>query len=283
MEYSDLLAKTNLAPRFSIAYKVNTTTQLSFASGRFYQQPDRSYLLYKHNLNYELADHYVINYQRIANDRVLRLEAFYKQYQSLISVPTIPGFPLQYIDTNNLGKGYAKGVELFFRDKKTLKNCDYWISYSYLDTKRHAARYPVEGTANFPSMIQPSYAATHVANIVFKQFFPKYMFGYGITYNYSSGWHYFNPYNPVYKEDVTPDYHAIGINFNYLTSIKKAFTVFVVGISNVVGTNYVYGYNYYSPTASSAIHPTSKRFYFVGCFMSLGVDRRNQNVDDSLK
>jgi len=282
-EYSSLLGKANWAPRFSLAYKVNNTTQVSFASGTFYQKPDRSYLLYNHALAFEKANHYIVNYQRMANNRILRLEAYYKKYQSLISVPTIPGYPLTYLDTTNAGTGYAQGLELFFRDKKTLKNCDYWISYSYLDTKRHAARYPAEGTANFPSQLQPSYAATHVANIVFKQFFPKYMFGYGITYNYSSGWHYYNPYASTFKADITPDYHAIGMNFNYLTTIKKAFTVFVLGVSNVLGTNPTYGYNYYSPTAQAAIHPIAKRFYFVGCFMSLGVDRRNQNIDDSLK
>ncbi len=282
-EYSSIINKMNVAPRLSVAYKLNNTTQLSLAYGEFYQKPDRSYLLYKTSLGYEKATHYVVNYQRIANDRVLRLEAFYKKYQNLMLVQTTPGYPLLYSDSTNGGRGYAQGVELFFRDKKSLKNCDYWVSYSYLDTKRHSARYPKEGYGNFPDMIQPSYAATHVANIVFKQFFPKYMFGYGITYNYSSGWHYFNPYNASYSEDVTPDYHALGMNFNYLTRIKNAFTVFVVGVSNITGANPVYGYNYYAPGTKYEIHPIAKRFYFVGCFMSFGVDRRQQNVDDSLK
>ena len=58
----------------------------------------------------------------------------------------------QELLTNN-GFGDAKGFEFFWRDKKTIKNLDYWISYSYLDTKRDFL--------NFPYAIQPNFAAKH--------------------------------------------------------------------------------------------------------------------------
>jgi hypothetical protein len=63
----------------------------------------------------------------------LRLETYYKKYQDLIKTTTDFYRP---IAVNNNGSGYAKGVELFWRDKKSLKNIDYWVSYSYLDSKR---------------------------------------------------------------------------------------------------------------------------------------------------
>ena len=36
---------------------------------------------------------------------------------------------------DNSGFGDAKGIEFFWRDKKTIKNLDYWISYCYINTK----------------------------------------------------------------------------------------------------------------------------------------------------
>ena len=47
---------------------------------------------------------------------------------------------------------------MFLRDKKTFKNIDYWISYSYLDTKRDFQNYPAE--------LEPNFAAKHTASSV---------------------------------------------------------------------------------------------------------------------
>jgi vitamin B12 transporter len=33
------------------------------------------------------------------------------------------------------GYGNAKGIELFWRDNETIRNVDYWVSYSYLNTE----------------------------------------------------------------------------------------------------------------------------------------------------
>ena len=63
---------------------------------------------------------------------------------------------------NNNGFGDAKGIEFFWRDRKTIKNVDYWISYSYLDTKRDFL--------NYPFAIEPSFAAKHTASLVVKKF-----------------------------------------------------------------------------------------------------------------
>ncbi|MEI2740427.1 MAG: hypothetical protein V9F01_16765 [Chitinophagaceae bacterium] len=39
-----LLDKTNIAPRFSVAYKLGKGSQASLAYGIFYQDPERRYL-----------------------------------------------------------------------------------------------------------------------------------------------------------------------------------------------------------------------------------------------
>ena len=41
-----------------------------------------------------------------------------------------------YSTVDNSGSGYAKGFDIFLRDKKSIRNFEYWISYSFIDTKR---------------------------------------------------------------------------------------------------------------------------------------------------
>ncbi len=269
-EYSALLDKPNLAPRVSLAYKFGANDQVSFAWGHFYQKGD-SLLRWRGQNNGEVpgfqrAEHYILNYQFIKSDRTLRIEGFYKKYTDLI---TTLG------DVGNDGKGYAKGLELFYRDKKTFPGFDYWVSYSWLDTKRKFQWYPLE--------VQPTYAANHIATLVAKKFFPKIRTSAGLTYSYSTGRPYFNPNRPAaaFLADRTPAYQNLSINLSYLTMIRKAFTVIVLGVTNVLNQEQVFNYRY-SPdgTMRTAITPAAKQFFFVGAFMSWGTDRRQEILDN---
>jgi hypothetical protein len=81
--------------------------------------------------------------QKNSDGRSLRFEAFIKIIKVLLKKKSyIPDSLMtsnqnqyyQIADSNN-GKGFAKGIELFWRDKKTFKDIDYWLTYSYLDSK----------------------------------------------------------------------------------------------------------------------------------------------------
>ncbi len=61
---------------------------------------------------------------------------------------------------SNDGFGYAKGIDIFWRQNQKIKNTDYWISYSYLDTERDFRNYTTAATPNF--------ASTHNLSIVGK-------------------------------------------------------------------------------------------------------------------
>jgi vitamin B12 transporter len=260
-ENSSLLKKANIAPRVSLAYKVGDYSQVSVAAGDFYQKPERDYLTQTTDLNYEKATHYIVNFQKVDDLRTFRVEGYYKRYQDLAKIVLT--------DTNNLGSGYAQGIDVFLRDKKTFKNVDYWLSYSYLDTKRNFRDYPV--------LVMPTFASKHTASIVFKRFIPKITTSVGFAYTYASGRPYYNPNNPVFLGDLTKDYHNLGVNFSYLTKIKGAFTVFAVALGNVLGIENVYSYRY--STGGDRREPviaSSNRSIFVGIFMSFGVDRRNE-------
>ncbi|HOZ52559.1 MAG TPA: TonB-dependent receptor [Chitinophagaceae bacterium] len=274
-EYSSLLNQFNIAPRVSAAYKLKRAGQFSIAYGMFYQKPEQRYLLQNQNLQYMRADHYIINYQYQPKDRLLRLEAYYKNYDQLIKSNGIP---------NNNGLGYARGIELFYRDKKSIKGIDFWISYSFIDSKRDFS--------NYIKLVQPDFVANHVGSFVFKKFWTKYMFGINGTYTYSSGRPYINANkleSSNFMSDRTIDYHNFSISANYLKTIKKAFTVFVLSINNPFGFKQVYGNNFASKDLNGdgllykqAITPTARQFVFIGMFMSWGIDRTQEAIDGNL-
>ncbi len=264
-EYSSLLRSPNVAPRASLAYKLDAKSQVAVAFGEFYQKPEQQYLRFEHNLGYMRATHYIASYQHISQFRVFRTEFFYKQYHDLIK--TVPYY-------NNNGKGYAKGAELFWRDKKLIKNADYWISYSWLDTKRDHLNYPYE--------VRPDFAAEHTATLVYKHFIPDWMLNLGATYTFATGRPYYNPNRPAneFMTDRTRNLNTLGVNINYLTTVGKAFTVFVFTMTNVIGNEQQYGWRYSSDKLRrSMVGPMAPRFFYLGMFMSFGVDRRQEVID----
>lgn len=282
-EYSALLDKTNLAPRISLAYKLGKESQASLAYGIFYQNPELRYQPTIAPLTFMKATHYIAQYQKTTNLTTFRVEAFYKQYDNLIKTSNING---RELGSSNNGFGDASGFELFWRDKKTVKNLDYWISYSFLDTKRDFL--------NFPTAITPNFAAKHTGSLVLKKFVTKLKSNLNFSYNYASGRPY---YNIQYDQNTSkpffadkgriPDYHNVSFSVNYLPSIgkknAKAFAVYVLSVSNVFNIKQVYGYNYsYNGQRKTELVPPSRMFIFIGAFISFGVDRTDDAINNNL-
>lgn len=265
-EYSSVLGKMDFAPRVSLAYKMSNYSQFSIAYGDYYQKPEPQYIRFDNYLGYMKATHYIASFQRVANDYTFRTEIYYKKYSDLVK--TVPGY-------NNNGSGYAQGLEIFWRDRKTFKNVDYWISYSYLDTKRDYL--------NYPFRVQPDFAANHTASLVFKRFFPKLSTNLGVTYTFASGRPYYDPNLPVEKfmSEKTITYNALGVSASYLTSIRKAFTIFVLSVSNAPANKQVFGYHYSTDgLRREEITPNVPRFIYLGMFMNFGIDRRQDVINN---
>ncbi len=264
-EFSDKLNESNIAPRVSLAYKTGKYSQVSVAYGDFFQTPDKSFLFRNPGLDYEKATHYILNYQIVSEKKTFRIETYYKKYDQLVKeipVPFTMGFDSIF---NNSGDGFSKGFEIFWRDKQTLKYGDYWISYSYLNTKRDYRNFPIEAT--------PTFAASHTFSIVYKYFFPKLNLQPGFTYAFNSGRPYYNPNRPSseFLSDYTKPYHNLSMNANYLTSIFKSFAVVVFSVTNVLGIHNVFTYRYSSDgTRRTEVGPTSARFIFIGTFINIG-------------
>lgn len=280
-ENSSSINRWNFSPRFAMAYRISKEWTSSLAYGTFFQNPESRFFTENYQPNYQRADHYIFQVQRAADGRSLRLETYYKKYQDLIK--TITDF-YRPIALNNNGSGYAKGIELFWRDKKSLKNIDYWVSYSYLDSKRDYL--------NYTESLFPNFAAKHSLSVVAKKFVTNWKTGFNISYNYNSGRPYYNFVtengNTVLKnQGFVKDYQAVNFSLNYLPNLGKkdarAFTVLVLSINNVLGTKNEFGYNFSSNGLKSrAIIPPTNTFVFIGAFISFGTDRTQEAINNNL-
>lgn len=268
-----LLGQNRVAPRLTAAYKTGRESQVSASWGVFYQSPEDTLLLRNAALGFERAQHYILNYQISREQRIFRVEAFYKQYRELVRTIS---------DYTNSGNGYAQGVELFFRDRKTFKWADYWVSYSFLDTRRLHRRYPVSA--------MPEFAARHNASFVYKYFFSKPQISANLSYTVQSGRPYFNPQSAEFLNERTPTYHNLSLQCAKLTNLFGHFTVLAVSVTNVLGSKQVFSYRF-TPIpdtqplvyAKQEIVPPAPRFVFIGCFVNIGDKKTKVTKEEALE
>ncbi len=293
-EHSSYLGKSNLAPRLALAYRPAKDWTASFAYGLFYQNPESKYINGPANLDFQESQHYIFQVQRAADRRSLRFEAFYKKYDDLLKVRNLPfkDSQNQFVQTadNNKGYGYAKGLELFWRDKKTFKDIDYWVSYSFLDSKRDFM--------NYPFSLKPSFASEHTLSAVAKKFVTSWKTGFNLSYTYAKGRPYYDiasengngePEYYIRHEGRLKSFNALNFSLNYLPNLgkkeAKAFTILVLSVSNILGSKNVYGYNFSNSgdgARRSAVVPPVNTFVFVGAFISFGVDKTEDAINNNL-
>lgn len=271
---NSLLDENVIAPRISLAYKIAKSSQFSLAYGDFTQTPKSDYIKYSkfYQFESEKASHYILNYQYNKNGKTLIAEAYYKDYSNLVKYDT-PSVQYNSLFSNN-GSGYAKGIDLFWRDGTSLKNLEYWISYSYIDSQRDYK--------NFPTQATPSFIATNSLSLVTKYWIGDWKSQIGFTNSFSTGRPYNDPNETQFMNGKTKSYNNLSFNWAYLLSQQK---ILYFSVSNVLGTQNVYGYDYAKNPNSSgvynrtAITPTADRFFFVGFFWTIS----NNKNDNQLK
>ncbi|MGO3184046.1 MAG: TonB-dependent receptor [Aequorivita sp.] len=272
-EYSELFKEFTFSPRVSFAYKTGKKSQLSLAYGDFYQQPEKEVLKFSNKLEAQHTQHYILNYQYSANNRIFRAEAYRKNYSNLVTYSDeIPGINSTFL---NNGDGYAQGLDLFWRDNETIKNVDYWVSYSYLDTKRKYKNYPIEARPNFANM--------HNLSVVAKYWIDDWKSQIGFTYQYGSGRTYTDLNTLGFLQNKTKSYNSVSLNWAYLISQQK---ILYASINNVFAFKNVNGYQYANtPDANGnfgrrALRPAADQFFFVGFFWTISQDGKDNQLDN---
>ncbi|MDP4273970.1 MAG: hypothetical protein Q8907_06800 [Bacteroidota bacterium] len=264
-EYSSVLNLFKVSPRLSLAYSLGDLGLFSFAYGTFFQNPESEYLKFTRKLKPERAEHFILDYQYERNKRVFRLEAYYKKYHNLIKYTSYDTNPDSY---NNAGSGYAKGLEVFYRDKKTIPGGDFWISYSLMDTKRDYR--------DFPILAMPKYFSKHNFSFVYKHWIRAIHSNVGLTNNWMSGRHYYDPNKPVeqFMKDKTKPYNDLCINYTYdFSSYTKWPVTLFFSVTNLLGQNHVFGFSYAKNDHDTydlyPIKPMAKRTYTFAILITL--------------
>ncbi|HEX8575582.1 MAG TPA: carboxypeptidase-like regulatory domain-containing protein [Flavobacterium sp.] len=267
---NSFIDEANFSPRASLAYKTSKNSQISLAYGDFQQAPRQEYLKYSDQLETEKASHYILNYQYNKAGQTFRAEAYYKLYRDLVKFNTDQA--VFNADFNNNGEGFAKGLDLFWRDNSSIKSLEYWISYSYIDSERDYR--------NFPKQVTPNFIADHSLSVVTKYFISDWKSQIGFTNSFSSGRPYNNPNENAFMNSRTKPFNSLSFNWAYLLSQQK---ILYFSVSNVLGRENIFGYEYAKTPVngifnSRAITPTADRFFFVGFFWTISDNKKDNQL-----
>jgi hypothetical protein len=241
------LGLTWFDPRGSIGVKLSDHSTVKFATGVFRQLPDSRLFAQSDgnpNLRPMKAIHYIASYDYKVDDGVdVRVELFHKEYLDL---------PLEHplLNYDNGGKGYARGIDMVA--KGNLGFLSGWISYGYLDSKRH--------WMDFTGLAPSPYDITHNFAFVMKVNVTQ-TWQFGLTYKHATGRPYTeivgstyhaaqNVYEPIKdatNESRYRDYRRLDIRFTHLTKVfGDNFAAFYVEGLNILNIENIFGYNYSS-------------------------------------
>ncbi len=265
VEYTSLNNQVYVAPRVSLAYKTGKNAQVALAGGAFQQAATEDLLRVNNALEFEKADHLILNYQIVNSNQTFRIEAYLKRYRDLVKFDASNQFdPSGY--TNN-GEGLAKGIDVFWRDNKSIKNMDYWVSYSYLDTERDYRDYPTKAV--------PTFASAHNLSVVSKYWVNSLKTQFSGTFSVASPRAYNNPNKATFNGELTPVYVDLSLSISYLVTQN----IIIYGsATNVLGRENVFGYTYSKTPdmqgqyVGQANQLPAPRFLFVGVFITFSKD-----------
>jgi len=270
--YSMLARQTWFTPRVSIAYKLANQGQISFAAGKFKQLPDEKLRVVNNNLKNTEATHYILNYFIASNNRTFRAESFYKIYDNLA---TFNGTVNNPENISLRGSGYARGFDFFYRDKKTVKGTDFWVTYSFIDSRRKFAAYE--------NRVQPSFAPKHNGSVVVKHFVSALKSQLGSSWSWNSGYPFNDPNLQGEMQRKTKAYSDLSVSWSYL---PRPNVIIHAACTNVLGRANVFGYQYTSRPDNSGkfedapVSQGARRMLFLALFITLSKDKTANNLNN---
>jgi len=266
-EYIHSTREWTLEPRVAAAYRLYEKGSLSFAAGLFSQPQNDGYRLISNSINDQEASHIQLSFQHGSSERTFRLEIYNKEYESL-GIVSDQGALAE-------GNGFARGVDLFFRDRKSISNLDYWVTYSYVRSRRQFGA--------FRGQVQPSFAPEHNFSVVTKYWIEDLKSQAGISLAANSGYTYDDPNLPGEMESKSPYYASLSVNWSYLV---RQNLIIHVACNNVLGRDNIFGYNYASQPDSNGqfaampIGQPADRFVFIGVFWTLSSDKQANQLNN---
>ncbi len=257
-----------IEPRAAVAFEAYAGGTISAAFGQFSQVPQMAAQAFA-GVNPALpeafgpasASHYQLSFQHSEGGRTFRAELYEKQYRNLLRQPSLMAW-------TDGGEGHARGLDLFYRDRVSVKNLDYWVTYGYVHSRR--------SIREFAEAVQPSFAPTHNLSIVTRYWIEDWRSMPGATFTANSGMTYHNPNLAGAMNSTSPAFATLAINWSYL---YKDNLILHVAVNNVLGRDNIFGYQYAdSPDAQGQyaglpLGQPAPRFFFIGVFWTLSKDK----------
>lgn len=220
------------SPRVALNYNI-ANLNLSIAAGKYIQQPEEKYLYANPSIESEKSFQYIAGIKYMKKGRVLRVEAYYKDYKNLV-----------YRGTND-GYGQSKGFDIYFSDNSSIKHLEYRLSYSFNDSDRLYA--------DFASSVTPYYLSRHNFSATLKYNIIPLRTIASITHTYASG--------RRYNSGTTKPFHGVDLGLTILATNKLIINC---SVSNILGTK-----NQFSNERGEITYSPYNSFIYVGFFISL--------------
>lgn len=272
-DYSISIKESIVSPRIRLNYEPFSNFTASPYYGNYNQTPQNGVLIFdlENNLKSERADQYGLNLFWKKDKRIVYIDAYKKEYKDLVKFTFAPSSS-RPVNLSNSGKGYANGLDVFFWDKKTFKDIEYRISYTYIDAKRDYQ--------NYPGISFPNFYSRHNASFVTKYWINKIRSLISLNYVYSSGNPYTNPNIEGFNNSFTKSYNSLSLSYSFLFSDN----LFIYSsISNILNFKNVASYDYSSTPNDNGVFeeqvilPSSDHFFFIGLFYRFGGVKSNKD------
>lgn len=250
-EYTSPNRKINFSPRLAVNYYWGDV-MLSGIVGRYTQLPENDWLVRSRKLMSEACMQYNLGIQYGYEGRFYKAELYYKDYNHLVLEETDTETGSVLLTSG--GYGYSRGMDLFFRDRVSIKNLEYQLSYTYNISKRKYQR--------CSELTTPQYATRHNAALVVKYSLSRLHSIISLTNRFSTGRPYHNPSLPGLMNDEVKPYNSLDVGVTFLASKK---VIIHASASNILGRK-----NEFGKVDNKAVLASSDHFFYVGVYVTLG-------------
>ncbi len=250
-EYTSSNRKINFSPRLAVNYYWGDV-MLSGIVGRYTQLPENDWLVRSRKLMSEACMQYNLGMQYGYEGRFYKAELYYKDYNRLVLEETDTETGSVLLTSG--GYGYSRGIDLFFRDRVSIKNLEYQLSYTYNISKRKYQR--------CSELTTPQYATRHNAALVVKYSLPRLHSIISLTNRFSTGRPYHNPLLPGLMNDEVKPYNSLDVGVTFLASKK---VIIHASASNIFGRK-----NEFGKVDNKAVLASKDHFFYVGVYVTLG-------------
>ena len=135
---------------------------------------------------------------------------------------------------------------------------------------------------DYPYEAVHNYTSKHNLTLVYKHWFDRLRSQLGVNYSIASPRYFNNPNSDIFNGEKSMAYQSLNVNWSYLL---KQHVIIYATVSNLLGSKQQFGYQYASIPDENGIYrsapilPGAKRWFLLGCFITLSKDKKINQLD----